>query len=160
MIKLLISLPALLTLSATCGLSYLTYFDSKVTDKRKEVKDLEDEVEIVKLNLQIAKSEYDRAGSINDHLDLLSSISANPQTIQKAYAGMIIVLQQAIIGAFAASKSSPTNQDISEWKHLNTYDNLWPIFLKYMEEAQKRYQILNTKKMNIEKQILWMESFR
>lgn len=157
-VLLLISGP--LILAATCGLSYLGRYDTKITDKQKLIKDIEKREEEVLKNFQESQRQYDKATSSRDHLTVIQGLGASQQLLDRRYSELVIELKHAIICAFSAANRSPTEEDGREWADLNTYEDLWPILERCLLLAVNRLNGLSSQRKGLEKSVFEMERFR
>ena len=51
---------------------------------------------------------------------MLEEVKATPQRIKERNVEWVLCLKHAIIGAYSAALKPPTNEEIKEWKELET----------------------------------------
>jgi len=140
-------------LVATVGFSIVGHKNITIDKMRKKLSASEEIAKNAFYDLKDTLKEYDKAMLMRNHIDILSNIKAESALIDDRKIELINILKNAVVGAYAIAVKLPDKNAQKEWRDLDSYNKLFPVYMKYLLKSEQR--IKNAQKTNsLEKQLI------
>lgn len=140
-------------LLATVGFSIVGHKNRTIDKMRHKLSASEEIAKNAFYDLKDTIKEYDKAMLMRNHIDILSNIKAKSALIDDRKIELISILKNAIVGAYAIAVKLPDKNAQKEWRDLDSYNKLFPVYMKYLLKSEQR--IKNAQKINsLKKQLI------
>jgi len=133
-------------LLATVGFSVVGHKNIAISNMRQSLSASEEIAENAFYDLKDTVKEYDKAMLMRNHIDILQNIKAESSLIDNRKIELISILKNAVFGAYAIAVKIPDKNVQKEWQYLNSYNELFQAYMKYLLKAKQR--IKNAQKEN------------
>ena len=125
-------------LVATVGFSIVGFRNQTINNTREKLSLSEKVAENAFYDLKDTIQEYDKAMLMRNHIDLISAIKADSSLVGARKIELGSILKNAVIGAYAIAVKLPDDNAQKEWRDLGSYEELFPVYMKYLLKAEQR----------------------
>ena len=127
-----------IVLLATVGFSIVGFQNQKINKEREKLAEAEMVAQNAFYDLKDTVKEYDKAMLMRNHIDVLSTIKADSTLVGERKNEQVNILKTAVFGAYAIAVKLPDINIQKQWNDLASYEELFPIYMKYLLQAEKR----------------------
>jgi hypothetical protein len=106
-------------------------------------------------------SEYNRSMMQKNHIDILRLLNENSNDIKQAKERYINIMKHSIYAIHhAVTRKEERQITLENLDDLNTYEELWPIYYKYIQLGMEKHDRLVKERKAVEEKVKRMEGLR
>ena len=159
--KVLLYISGTLILISTIGISLLTIHDRGINKKYSKKNELNLDWEDLRYDFDRSLSEYNRSMMQKNHIDILRLLNENSNDIKQAKERYINIMKHSIYAIHhAVTRKEERQITLENLDDLNTYEELWPIYYKYIQLGMEKHDRLVKERKAVEEKVKRMEGLR